>query len=148
MGITLYEHTYFYLQNTHKESNLHDEKFRNNVPAKPSFHLYVTDELHLRYILQAYQSHQTFANTHVLKAPSATSSNLVLEVTKDSSNQFLVEVTYNDNPVTLGGCTSSPCKATDFVQYLNTVLNGITSVADVCNSAMEPQPTPSKFLVQ
>jgi hypothetical protein len=65
-----------------------------------------------------------------------------------SNNDYLVEVTYNDNPVILGGCTASPCKATDFVAYLQTLMKGFTTVADTCSAAMAVSDKQSKFLVQ
>lgn len=66
-----------------------------------------------------------------------------------SNGDYLVEVTYNDTPVILGGCTASPCKASDFANYLGTVVasTGGKQVSEVCASA-PAQKTDSKFLVQ
>ena len=66
-----------------------------------------------------------------------------------SSGDYFVEVTYNDSPVILGGCSVSPCKALDFVGHLDSLIastNG-KSVADVCATTSIAE-TASKFLVQ
>ena len=149
MGLTLFSESYFYKTNTVKENlALREDRLRNNAASRPNFHLYQTNEINLRYILQGFQSSLNYEKTHALRAPSATSSNIVLELTY-TSGDYYVEVTYNDSPVILGGCTVSPCKALDFVGHLNDLIattNG-KNVVDVCAST-SPAQSFSKFLVQ
>jgi hypothetical protein len=79
----------------------------------------MTNEINLAMILQTFQSKTALKSNPLMATPAPSSSNIVMEVTY-SSGDFYVQVTYNDSPIVLGGCsTATTCKASNFVEYLS-----------------------------
>lgn len=91
--------------------------FRNNAAKRPSFHLYVTNEVNLRYIIQSFMKPKQMRKLQALMATSPSSSNLVMEIV-ESNGQHLVSAYYNDQQLVLGGCDSTTCTAENFINYL------------------------------
>lgn len=90
-----YKKTFFYLKNAGKETDRGDDAYKNNADAKPSFFLYVTQEINLRLLLSGLIGKKTNSLQSSLGQGSQPSSNIVFELYKDGG-KFFVDAFFND----------------------------------------------------
>lgn len=129
-----YHHTYFYLTNSAKARNAvtADDQLRNNVDEKPTYFVMVSSDVNLRLILSGLMGKQNAEQSYLLSTSSAPSSSLTLELIQGNDGTLTVEGHFNDEPIQLGGCTSTTgCLASSFLTYLESVTK-ITDVAAAC----------------
>ena len=91
-----YQKTFFYLQNTQKESYGLDDKIRNNAEENPSFYFYVTEEINLRLMLSGLIGKDNKKNTTIFDSAPTPSSNFIMEISTKGDGKYWVEAYYND----------------------------------------------------
>jgi hypothetical protein len=116
-GLMDYKKTKFYLKHASKSSDRGDEAHANNADDKPSFFLYVTEEINVRLLVSGLVGKKTGLQAFI-GAGSQPSSNLIVELYLDSG-KFFVDAFYNDEQIQLGGCSTMACDTTTFLAFLD-----------------------------